>query len=255
MSRLHQYRYVGTPDPMNEREAYQCNKYLKRKRLSLLTVGRFLVDAEALLTPIHLDCFNCRAVHRESCCNGQPYAVESWQIPLLELEALEIAERFMPEREQERVRQGGIWEQGKSAGTIRVKHDSCVFYNEIDGKHGCSIHAHAERSGQPVYPIKPFSCQLYPLDLIEVGDQVLVTALNEETAPFSRWGTEYLDHFLCANLDRRRLAKHLDPSLFAIEGYRPAFQWGVPFLRHVLGVQAAETVERMMSEKLEQQEP
>jgi hypothetical protein len=243
MSRLRQYRYVGTSDPMGEREAYQCDRYLKRHRQRMLVTGHYLIDTEALVTLFHLDCFNCRRVHRETCCDGQPYAVDTWQIPLLELEARSIAQRYMPERERGRIDQAGIWDQGKPTGTIRLNGNRCLFQTELDGRHGCSIHAHAEANGLSVYSLKPFSCQLYPLDLIQTGEQVLITALNEETAPFSRWGTDYLEQFLCASLDRRRQAKHLDSALFAEEGYRPAYQWGLPFLRHALGA-AAEAVER-----------
>lgn len=251
MTRLLQYRFVGTPDPMSEREAYQCHKYLKRYKMNLLAAGRFLIDIEALLAPFHLDCFNCRQVHRETCCDGQPYAVDTWQMPLLEREAQAITQRYMSEREQKWLDQVGIWEQQKTAGTIRLKHSSCLFYTEVDGRYGCMIHAHAEKSGQPVFPLKPFSCQLYPLEFIQVGEQVLITALTEETAPFSRWGTDYLDHFLCASLDRRKRATHLDAALFAVEGYRPAYQWGLSFLKYALGQEAAETVEQVLLERWE----
>jgi hypothetical protein len=249
MSRLRPYRYAGTPDPMGEREAYHCERYLKRNKAAMLPVGRFLIDIPALLTPFHLDCFHCREVHRETCCeNGQPYALDSWQIPMLEKEAPAIAERFLSEREWETYSQSGIFESGSTAGTIRLRNGNCLFFTEWDGRPACAIHAYAEETGRDLYPIKPISCQLYPLDLIDTGECVLVTALQEETAAFSRWGTDYLDRFYCASVDRRRQAKHIDPSLFALEGYRPAYQWGISIIRRMIG-SAADEVEKVLRKK------
>jgi len=243
MSRWQHYRYVGTPDPMGEREAYQCDRYLRRNRQRMLTAGRYLIDSDALLTLFQLDCSNCPRVHRETCCNGQPYAVDARQVPVLEQVAPDILERYMPDTEQLRFNREGIWEQGKPSGTIRLNGNRCLFYAEVNGGRGCAIHTHAEAGGQPVYPLKPFSCQLYPLDLIENGSHVLITALTAETSRFSRWGAEYLEQFLCASLERRQQMKHLDPGLFAVEGYRPAYQWSWPFLRYMLG-EEAEAIER-----------
>jgi hypothetical protein len=249
MNRLGNYRYAGTSDPMGEREAYHCERYIRRNRAVLYPAERFLIDVPALLTPFHLDCTHCREVHRETCCeNGQPYAVDAWQIPLLEREAPAIMERFLAEGEWERYEQSGIWDRRGSAGTIRLRHGNCLFHTEIDGRPACAIHAYAEQTGGDPYSLKPISCQLYPLDLIDTGEHVLITALTEETAPFSRWGRDYLDRFYCASADRRRQAKHIDPSLFALEGYRPAFQWGIPILRHVLGAAAGEA-EQVLREK------
>lgn len=241
MSILTSYRYMGTADPMSQKEAYHCAKYLKRKADRILQAGRYLIDTEALRTPFNLDCFQCERVHRETCCqNGQPYAVDSWQIPLIEREAPELASHFprLPLQKQG----SGIWDRSQVAGTLQLRQGSCLFFAEINGRRCCSLHAYAESSGRDVYSLKPFSCQLYPLDLIQIGEQVLITAVNEETAQFSRWGSDYLDNFYCASIERRRQAKHIEPHLFKLEEYRPAYQWGLSIVRRALGAEAEEAV-------------
>ncbi|MFD2372033.1 DUF3109 family protein [Brevibacillus sp. GCM10020057] len=248
MRTLQRFRYVGTPDPMTQKEAYHCEKYIKKHRQKLYRAGAFWIDVDALLAPFHLDCWNCRDVHGETCCEGgQPYAVDKRQIPVLEEHLPMITERLQDEKERANWQAYGIWELGKPPGTIRMKHGNCLFYRELDGKYGCAIHAYAEQTESELQPLKPFSCQLYPLDLIETGEGILLTAVTSETSSFSRWGTDYLDHFYCASQERRKQAGHLDDALFALEGYRPAYEWNLPLLRYLLQ-DDAERVESLLAE-------
>ncbi|USG63790.1 DUF3109 family protein [Brevibacillus ruminantium] len=244
------FRYIGTPDQMNEKEAYSCKKYIKSHRESMKRVGNLLIDLPALLTPFHLDCGNCRHVHHETCCEGgQPYALENKQADLLEKMSGAIANQFWSESAQRKLAAEGIWDKHFGVGTIRMDHSNCLFYKEINGSYGCSIHAYAQKAGMDVVPLKPFSCQLYPLELIDTGDMVLVTALTGETAAFSRWGTDYLQHFYCASMDRRKAAQHLDAELFALDGYKPAYQWNLLLLQAYLGENAAELLDLLGSQE------
>lgn len=237
-------RYVGTPEPMTEKEVFHCEKYVKKNRAKLVRAGRYLVDVQALLSLFHLDCWNCRAVHRETCCEGgQPYAVEAWQIPIIEREIPAISTRLSDVREQNNWEAHGIWDGHQLLGTIRERHGNCLFFQENDGRYGCAIHAYAEHTGQDLHPLKPFSCQLYPLDLIETHEGILLTAVTEETSSFSRWGTDYLEQFYCASQERRRLASHLEDSLFALEGYRPAYVWNLPLLHYLLQEETERVIE------------
>jgi len=242
------FRYVGTPDPMTQKEVYLCEKYIKKHRHELVRAGEYWVDVAALLTLFHLDCWNCRTVHGETCCEGgQPYAVDKRQIPVMEGHLDRIADHLQDERERANWQVYGIWEVGQPPGTIRMKHGNCLFYRELNGRYGCAIHAYAEQTGSELYPLKPFSCQLYPLDLIETAEGILLTAVTAATSSFSRWGTDYLEHFYCASRERRKQAAHVDASLFALDGYRPAYEWNLPLLRYVLQDQA-ERVEAILAE-------
>jgi len=246
------FRYFGTPEPMMHHERYHCEKYMKQSKTSLIRAGRYLVDTKALLALFHLDCGHCRRVHRETCCEGgQPYAVEAWQVTLLEQELPAIAGQVKDTRLQESWVAKDIWDEREDAGTIRMQHGNCQFYQELTtGKYGCAIHAYAEQTGRELEPLKPFSCQLYPLDLIETDEGMLVTAITRETSSFSRWGTDYLDQFYCANPERRQKAAHLDERLFSVDGYRPAYMWNLPLLRYVLQDEA-ERIEALLQEKEE----
>ncbi|GED55929.1 DUF3109 family protein [Brevibacillus formosus] len=229
------FRYVGTPDPMSDKEAYHCEKYIKKNKHSLVRAGQYLVDITALSALFHLDCWNCRTVHRETCCEGgQPYAVEEWQIPILEGEIPSISAGLQDESERNHWLLHGVWDRNEPPGTIRMRHGNCLFYQEKDGRYGCAIHAYAEQAGREVEPLKPFSCQLYPIDLIDTEEGILLTAVTNETSSFSRWGTDYLEQFYCASPARRKLATHIDDKLFALDGYRPAYEWNLPLLRYIL---------------------
>lgn len=240
MSRKPLFRYVGTPDPMTRGESYRCEKYLKRNKAALVEAGDYLVDVPALLTLFHLDCGNCRTVHRETCCEGgQPYALEERQVSLLNRELPAIDRHFSANKRFPTWSEQRIWDDRQPAGTLRLEHGHCVFFQEINGKYGCAIHAYAEQTNAELYSLKPFSCLLYPLELIDTGEKILLTALTEETAAFSRWGTDYLEQFYCASVKRRRLAAHLDERHFALEGYRPAYEWNLPLLRYLLQGESA----------------
>ncbi|MED1783377.1 DUF3109 family protein [Brevibacillus fortis] len=233
------FRYVGTPDPMSDKEVYHCEKYIKKNKHSLVRAGQYLVDIPALNALFHLDCWNCGAVHRETCCEGgQPYAVEEWQIPIMEGEIPSISAGLQEESERNHWLLHGVWDRNETPGTIRMRHGNCLFYQENNGRYGCAIHAYAEQAGREVEPLKPFSCQLYPIDLIDTEEGILLTAVTKETSSFSRWGTDYLEQFYCASPERRKLATHIDDKLFALDGYRPAYEWNLPLLRYILQEEA-----------------
>lgn len=252
MRAKHAFRYVGTPDPMTEREAYHCEKYIKKNKDKMVQKGQYLIDTTALLSLFHLDCWNCRSVHRETCCEGgQPYSVEKWQIPIIEREIPEISKRLTDEQVKKSLLKDGVWDERELAGTIRMRHGNCLFYQENNGRYGCAIHAYTEERGLDVHTLKPFSCQLYPIDLIDTGEHILLTAVTEETSSFSRWGTDYLEQFYCASQERRRLAVHVSDEVFAVDGYRPAYEWNLPLLRFLLQ-EEAEEVEKILANRYNQ---
>jgi hypothetical protein len=234
---------------MSDKEAYQCERYVKRHKADLYRLDQYLIDLPALMRPFHLDCNQCHKAHRETCCeNGQPYAVAQWQPSILDDAANEIVARYFPQQSKQTVERYGIWDTGNSQGSLQSLHGNCLFFKEINGRSCCAIHAYAEDENQDVYQLKPFSCQLYPLELIEVGESVLITALTEETAVFSRWGFDYLEQFYCASQPRRKLATHLDESLFSVDGYRPAYKWSEFVIRRAFGESVAEKIRTLARE-------
>jgi len=224
------FRYAGMPEMLSEQETYRCRKYVTRHKAAFKVYNTFLIDCDALQRPFNLDCRHCKLAHGGTCCEGgQPYPVETWQVPYIE-QAAKAAMHLTPAGESR-----GIWDRWMRAGTISQYEGNCRFFADLGGCHGCALHAFAEAQGQDLYLYKPFSCQLYPLDLIQMGEQLLITALTEETAAFSRWGTDYLETFYCASLSRRKERDDFPEDWFAPDGYRPAYEWGLSLLRRQYG--------------------
>ncbi|MGC5325090.1 DUF3109 family protein [Brevibacillus sp. SYSU BS000544] len=238
------YAYYGTSDPMAEREIYRLEKYLKQHKKELLYTERFIIDIKALQRPFMLDCFNCKKVHQVTCCEeGQPYAVHYTQVKPMEEYAFAMKPGFMSPEAEESMREKGIWQLGRY-DTIRTYRKSCIFVTELNGVSCCSIHAHAAAHGHDVFPIKPFSCMLYPIELIQLPTRILITALTEETASFNRWGNDYLDQFYCASLERRQANDELSPELFPVERYESAYVWGKDLLERTFGHELIELIEQ-----------
>ncbi|PPA91452.1 DUF3109 family protein [Brevibacillus laterosporus] len=237
------YGYYGTTERMSQKESYHFHKYVKKKKNRLVQKGHFYIDVDALQRPCHLDCFNCHIVHRETCCeNGQPYAVQDWQLSLIEAESRSVAAAYLNGRSQQRVMEHGCFESAEP-GVVRMEKGSCLFYGQVDGQRCCLLHAHGLREQKDVYSIKPFSCQLYPIDFVMMDNEnILITALTEETASFSRWGHEYLEIFYCANQEKRKQATHIDEQLFSLDGYQPAYIWGRELIERSFGEDAYQSV-------------
>ncbi|TCP55587.1 uncharacterized protein DUF3109 [Tumebacillus sp. BK434] len=239
------YRYVGTPLTLTEREAYHLQKYWKKGRKSgaIEAWAGYDLDLPALNTPVQLDCRHCHRAHHESCCEGgYPFPPAVRQVPLLEQHLPVIAARHLPDEKREQIRQNGLWQQhAETEGlpTIATHEGNCLLCAVEGTGPACAAHRYALEEGLAPEQMKPFSCSLFPLELITGEDgRVLVTALTAETARFSRWGSLYLDDFVCANLplrlqaERTPRAAEISPNVrrelaadaFAPERYRPAWQ-------------------------------
>ncbi len=241
------YAYYGTSDPMSEHEVYRFKKYWKQNRKKLIRSGRFWFDPDALKRLFHLDCFQCKAVHQATCCErGHPYAVSSRQVKPIEQYVTQMKPGFLLPEAEQTIKESGIWEMGRY-DTIKKHEGDCLFATRLNGISCCAVHAHAAVYEDDVYPIKPFSCQLYPLEIIQMPDGILITALTEETAGFSRWGWDYLDYYYCANLERRKRAEQLDANVFSVDGYRPAYWWGMELLKRTFGPEVTEALERSVN--------
>lgn len=238
------YRFVGTPLPLTENEAYHLQKYWKKGRKSgaIKAWETYDLDLPALNTPVLLDCGHCHSAHHESCCEGGfPFPPAAEQLPLLEQHLPAIAARHLHAGKQERLSQRGLYERHyETAGlpTIATHDGNCLFCTVEGGGPACAAHRYALEEQLSPQQMKPFSCSLFPLELIADEDgRVLVTALTAETAKFSRWGNAYRNDFVCANLPLRLQAertpgapeissnvrRELAEDVFAPQRYRPAW--------------------------------
>ncbi|WCK55625.1 DUF3109 family protein [Aneurinibacillus sp. Ricciae_BoGa-3] len=244
--------YYGTPEPLHWEDEILFIHYLKdRVGKTIHSYEHYLID-EALLTPVNLDCFNCHLVHGQNCCEGgQPYSMEGTNLEEFRKHAFAILERHTSTDRIRLARQKGLFE--KSAATnfypsIRAHEGDCLFLIKDNGQHVCAIHRYALENKLDPGRIKPFSCSLFPLELIEYDGKILVTALTPETDSFSRWGDFYLDRYSCVN-HKNRPSTAAD-SHFAKEGYTPAWEWSKGLLRSYWGEETVQEMEKVLYSKL-----
>ncbi|ASS76318.1 hypothetical protein CIG75_16100 [Tumebacillus algifaecis] len=238
------YRFVGTPLPLTENEAYHLHKYWKKGRRdgTIRAWKGFDIDSKALLTPVLLDCRNCHHAHHESCCEGGfPFPPAHEQTELLELHLPELTKRHLHRDKQEQLQQQGLYERHQETTglpTIATFKNDCLFCEVEGAGPACAAHRYALEEQLLPEQVKPFSCALFPLEwIVEEGGRLLITALNEETARFSRWGSAYRHDFVCANLPLRlrasdkgapKVSENIRAGLladaFAPDRYRPVYQ-------------------------------
>jgi hypothetical protein len=92
------------------------------------------------------------------------------------------------------------WQDG---GTLLRSTKRCVFGVASEQGIRCGLHLTESRLGLPAGALKPLSCRLFPLILVDLGEQRLLTAVHRSTtrlgAPAPRW-------FPCLRRDTSRSA-------------------------------------------------
>lgn len=242
---MHQV-YYGTPEHLSQQESYHFKKYVKRH--SFQAFKHFRV-ADAIFTPVNLDCQNCRLAHPASCCeNGQPFSIlhNAKQQLLTHVSGIST---LLSRDKQKEVKHSGVFEQQlKYPHVNQIKACSeghCFFKANAETHAFCSIHRYAEQGHMNYLELKPFSCSLFPLEIIQDGNIIYVTSLTEETKKFSRWGWEY-EGYLCVNKEQRTSNKHLvnlPQSAFSPDKYRPAWEWGRELLKYTFGEELIHFIE------------
>lgn len=221
-------RYYGTAEALGFQEALAAYRYLtSRIDRTILRHGRFLIDTDALLVPVNLDCFHCHLVHGQTCCEqGQPYSMTGANLSQFEAHALPILERHAQDERLGIARKHGIFEATAATNhhsCIRKFAGDCLYLVKQDEKHLCAIHRYALEEEIEPAQLKPFSCSLFPLEIIEMDEGILLTAVTPDTMDFSRWGDFYHKHYSCVNPARR--PKETPAHYFAARDYRPAWLW------------------------------
>jgi hypothetical protein len=226
--------YYGTQEDLEHKELYHFKKYKKKNKFS--SFGDIFID-HSVFTLVNLDCKNCHSVHTFSCCeDGKPYSMTKKSEDLLQQHALQIITEHLDIDRLKEARQNGYTEavsEDSNIESIKTCNGDCFFLKKENNLSYCSIHKYAENNHIVPVELKPFSCSLFPLDMIKVKNQIYVTALTPETASFSRWGTQYKD-YLCVNLNRRKEI-NLEEPIFFEKDYRPAWRWSEYLLGTYLG--------------------
>lgn len=250
----HGFRFTGTPLDLTEGEAYHLRKYWRKGRQArtILPLDAFAVevDVAALQVLVQLDCAHCHLAHVSSCCEGGfPFPPAQDLLPMLEEHLGGISALLTSERVGHLLREGLYERYLETAGhqTIGTFAGDCTFCQVEEHGPACMAHRYAVQAGLAPEAVKPLSCLLYPLDLIQSEEhgRTLLTALTEQTTAFSRWGAEYRLDYLCGNhalrvadesTDRSpNIRRNLPADVFASEGYRPAYVEGRDLLTSLYG--------------------
>lgn len=233
--------YFGTQDELSKKEAFHFKKYCKRT--ALFSFGRFIIDP-AINTLVNLDCMNCHQVHPMTCCEGgQPYSTDRASEERLKKAAPSIIGLYLNEKQQEEAAERGYMEDysaGPLSPTIKLCEGNCFFYVKGEQESYCSIHRYALDHHLSPLELKPMSCSLFPMDIIQMDSQLFFTAITPDTASFSRWGSEYEDH-LCINRKKREDAA-MSANVFSLGDYRPAWQWCRDLLQQTFGNELIESI-------------
>jgi hypothetical protein len=127
--------------------------------------------------------FQCAGCHRRKprafCCRG--YDVELTAHDLATVEKSLPAVRAEFPLLDRRLRQGPFWRWGDSFERLlrRLSNQDCIFLMPA-GK-GCFLHAWALKHGRDPLTVKPYICSLYPVVVIVIDDQVVITTFNPES--------------------------------------------------------------------------
>jgi hypothetical protein len=226
--------YYGTREDLENKELFHFKKYKKKNRFT--SFGYFFID-HSVFTLVNLDCKNCHRVHTFSCCeDGKPYSMTKGSEDFLQQHALQIIKEHLDIDRLFEARQNGYTEpvsEDSKIESIKTCKGNCFFLKKEENISYCSIHKYSEMNHIAPAEMKPFSCSLFPLDIIQVDNEIYITLLTPETESFSRWGTQYRD-YLCVNMNRRKEINLEDP-IFLEKNYRPAWRWSENLLSTYLG--------------------
>ncbi|MGB8956186.1 MAG: hypothetical protein WCC10_12480 [Tumebacillaceae bacterium] len=268
------WRFVGTPLDLTEGEAYHLQKYWKKAQRAgaIIVWDRFELDKAALQSLVLLDCANCHRAHRESCCEGgYPFPPATELLQVVDEHLPVIAARHLDAETRDHLQANGLYESYlETAGhpTIGTFGGNCLFCRVEGAGPACMAHRYAIEEGKRPEALKPLSCLLYPLDLIENAEgRVRITALTEATSRFSRWGVEYRHDFLCAHYELRaalaagtaervrpNIRRQLPADAFPLDRYRPAWQEGLGLLNALYGEELCAVMEACMCKEMEKEE-
>jgi hypothetical protein len=226
--------YFGTQEHLTNKEMFHLKKY--RKNIAVYNFKQFRIDP-AIYTPVNLDCSHCHLVHPSTCCeHGQPYSMSKEAEDRLDKHVPQIIANYLDEDRRVEAAETGYMEKiphTEEIQSVKTCEGDCFFYCKTDTESFCSIHRYTEEQQWPSFMLKPFSCSLFPLDIIEEQGEIFITALTRNTMSFSRWGSEY-SGFLCIDLKERQKAD-ISPLHFTLMGYKPAWEWNRSLLRDSLG--------------------
>jgi hypothetical protein len=156
-----------------------------RYKQFLLQKPRTLVLENLIFDLEHLDSyFNCLGCNQRKpkafCCSNHDLELTGKDVEILEMIKPELFEAYsrLPILAKKR---GGLWKYGENFERTMTQKSSgeCIF--SVPGGGGCYLHRFALERGMDPLDVKPYICSLYPVVVLIVEDEVVVTTLNDES--------------------------------------------------------------------------
>lgn len=240
--------YYDLDEVCDEEEALKA--YLSERPLWMLEMKNrvFLIDAEALLQPINLNCFACTKQFKYGCCCGSPCEMSAKNKRKFNQHHSKIEATIKSMNEED---YGKIQENGgliQTDGSINEYDGRCSFLVHHEGVYKCITHKYALDENIPIYDLCPLSCLMYPLEIMEFMEDnkrpvILLTSVLEEkfAKHFGRWGS-----YSNLEVDLRCIDKNAHNKYFKSEDYKPVFKVNKGLLIHEFGKEVYEVIDKVL---------
>lgn len=226
--------------------------YLSHRKLSVMESEQFifLIDQDALVQEINLNCFECTKIHKYGCCCGSPCGLSDKNMMHFDKRLLDIEESIKSideVRYRKLVESGGLL---TANGQIKEFQGHCTLLVQHEGSYKCIAHKYALDHEIPIYDLCPLSCLMYPLEMIELISTnkektiILLTSVLEDqfADEFGRWGS-----YKSLDVELRCINKLAHDDIFREEDYRPVYEVNRNLLIHEFGLDFYRGLEKIFS--------
>jgi hypothetical protein len=169
--------YEALIDDLSQDQDTRYLQYLKAKPRTWVHEN-LVFDLEKLDS--YYQCPSCRQRHPKAfCCRGYDVELTAHDLALVAgelpavLKAYPAIRRSLGDRE--------FWRRGDAFEPLlrRKANEECIFL--MPGGKGCYLHAWALAEGLDPIEVKPYICSLYPVVVIVIEKEVVITTFNDES--------------------------------------------------------------------------
>ncbi|MEG0501210.1 MAG: transposase [Cellulosilyticaceae bacterium] len=239
-------------DKSFEKDIDKFKNYLEGRKLGIVEYGdrMILVDKEALVKEINLNCFECTKIYKYGCCCGSPCDMSSKNKKMFDKYSLRIeneVKNLDESQYQEIVANGGFW---AADGSLNEWNGHCALLIEHEGVRKCIAHKYALDYHIPIYELCPLSCLMYPLEIIELITNkqktiILLTSVLDEAfaEEFGRWGS-----YKSLDVDLRCIDKKAHNEVFKEKDYKSVYKVNENLLIHEFGDKVYKGIAQLFDE-------
>lgn len=244
--------YYDLEEDLDESEVAKLKELFSHRRLYAIEKDEqiYLIDQEALMKEINLNCFECTKKHPYGCCCGTPCGFSDKNLALFDQHMLKIEEvmKAMDEQQYKRLEEKGGFMTAN--GKLRAVDGHCSLLVEEDGSYKCIAHKYALDMSIPIYDLCPLSCLMYPLEIIEIitskhKKAYLLTSVVEEAlaSQIGRWGS-----YDSLQVELRCIRKEAHNDFFKKEAYRPVYKVNEGLIKHEFGARLYDCIKEVLEQ-------